>query len=357
MPRNAEASGENATEVEERPEGTPPQTADDAPDVDLLQSVLRDKEQLVAALTDRLEQAAEQLDRLRRTGADKGRRPVVGGMPAELVEEHKKTIDDLKRVLTNWEDMQAAATLGRIETQIVELRDLVANGLHSGAMGAGASPRERGGGAGPSGAGKPGSPATGNASWWEKQKAAMLGDAPPPEPLPEKSAAPEPAESTEIARGEFDPASAEIPDIPRAVDLENITLDEAKEAIRERDAIIQKLREPLLLLKTAGQLPQGLQSLDAVPEALKAKIAELETQWQAKFRQAELELSLERARLGREQTALRQAQEVAKREQKQGNRSKKETESDGKGDDASKRRWFKFMGKTGEGGEGSDKEG
>src|SRR4029077_79348 len=94
-------------------------------DIDLIQNQLHEKEQLVAALTERLEQAAEQLDRVRRTGADKGgRRPQGGGgLPAELVEEHKTTLEDLKRVIARWEDIQAEAALGRIETQIVELRD------------------------------------------------------------------------------------------------------------------------------------------------------------------------------------------------------------------------------------------
>lgn len=124
-------------------------------DIDLIQNQLHEKEQLVAALTERLEQAAEQLDRLQRTGADKGRRPLVGGgLPAELVEEHKTTLEDLKRVIARWEDIQAEAALGRIETQIVELRDLVVSG---GVSIAGASP----GHAGAHSAANPQAPASG----------------------------------------------------------------------------------------------------------------------------------------------------------------------------------------------------
>src|SRR5207302_7713300 len=101
-------------------------------DPELIQNRLREKEQLVAALTERLEQAAEQLDRLRRTGVDKGRRPLGGGFPAEVIEDHKSTLEDLKRIIARWEDMQAGATLGRIEAQIVELRDLMAGSGHAG---------------------------------------------------------------------------------------------------------------------------------------------------------------------------------------------------------------------------------
>lgn len=43
--------------------------------VESLEAQLADRDQLVAALTERLEQAAEQLDRLHRTGADRGVHP------------------------------------------------------------------------------------------------------------------------------------------------------------------------------------------------------------------------------------------------------------------------------------------
>src|SRR5258708_11396129 len=120
------------TAVEDRPDEAPAVAADRLVDTELIQNRLREKEQLVAALTERLEQAAEQLDRLRRTGVDKGRRPLGGGFPAEVIEDHKNTLEDLKRVIARWEDIQAGASLGRIETQITELRDLLAGSGHAG---------------------------------------------------------------------------------------------------------------------------------------------------------------------------------------------------------------------------------
>ena len=141
------------TAVEDRPEETPAVAVDHLVDTELIQNRLREKEHLVAALTERLEQAAEQLDRLRRTGVDKGRRPLGGGFPAEVVEEHKTTLEDLKRVITRWEDMQAEVTLGRIETQIAELRDLMVGSGHAGTYAAPRSasllPRKRPGASGP----------------------------------------------------------------------------------------------------------------------------------------------------------------------------------------------------------------
>jgi hypothetical protein len=331
-------------------------------DFESIQNQLREKEQLVAALTERLEQAAEQLDRLRRTGADKGRRPPAGGsLPAEIVDEHKSTLEDLKRVIARWEDIQAEAALGRIETQIVELRDLVVSGgaVASASANSGSShtpatsvrerPAEP---AAPRPAGKGG----GNA-WWEAQKAAMLGEpvpeaAPPASTPSAESNLEAAAEPTSESPGTFDLAGITIPDLPPAVNFDELSPDEVQAAIRQRDAVIVQLREPLLLLKTAGQLPAGFRSIDEVPEPLKQCIADLEQQWQAKFRQVELDLSLERARLARDQLAVRQQQEALQKQSKNGNTGKADADSGDKGDDgSSKRRWFRFMGSAGEGGQ------
>src|SRR5262245_36056726 len=126
--------------IDEGVEETPAPPGDPPVDAAIIQTQWREKEQLVAALTERLEQAAEQLDRLRRTGVDKGRRPLGGGFPAEVIEDHKNTLEDLKRVIARWEDIQAGASLGRIETQIAELRDLLAGTGHVGTGHAGTIP-------------------------------------------------------------------------------------------------------------------------------------------------------------------------------------------------------------------------
>ena len=153
--------------------------------------------------------------------------------------------------------------------------------------------------------------------------------------------------------GSCDLAALNIPDLPAPVDFDNITLDEAREAIRERDRIIQQLREPLLLARASGQLPANMHSLEGLPEPVQARITELETQWQAKFRQVELDLALERARLAREQAAVRQQQETLQKQMRKGAGPGKAAVSDeggGKGDESasSKRRWFRFMGKNGD---------
>ena len=373
------AADEGAPEamVADHPDETPEAVAVASVDTEAIQKQLREKEQLVGALTERLEQAAEQLDRIRRTGVDKGRRPLGGGtgttLPGDLVEDHKHTLEDLKRVITNWEDIQAGATLGRIETQIIELRDLITASLNGGTFpvstsgsrtataAAGSTPaaapaRER---SAETAAPHSASKASGNA-WWEAQKAALMGQPVPAEvqaalAAAETPAAPAPAEPAgkepPAPESSCNLAEVVIPDLPAAVDLDNITLDDARAAIRERDRIIQQMREPLLLLKASGQIPLNLTSLENLPEPMRARITELETQWQAKFRQIELDLSLERARLAREQAAVHQQHEALQKQLRNGAFAIKAGAGDdgsGRGDEnsSSKRRWFRFMGKT-----------
>jgi hypothetical protein len=148
-----------------------------------------------------------------------------------------------------------------------------------------------------------------------------------------------------------DLAGLKIPDLPAPVDFENITLEEARTAIRERDTVIGQLREPLLLLQASAQLPADLPTLEHLPAPLRDRIAELEAQWQAKFRQVELDVSLERARLAREQAAVRQQQEALQKQfRREGPPGKGPAADDGKGEEgsSSKRRWFRFMGKPGD---------
>jgi hypothetical protein len=341
---------------------------------DAMQKQLREKDQLVAALTERLEQAAEQLDRLRRTGADKGHRPTGGSIPAELLQDQKQTLTELKRFVGNWDEIQPGETLARIESQVIEIRNLISNGAvavapsnGSAAPAAPAAARQRPPAAsGTPAAGSSASSAggkTSNSSWWEKQKAALMGEGHESAPDEQTAATPAaggapaspPADtSADTESGPSDRPACSlvdvvIPDLPPAVDFEGLTLDDAKQAIRERDQVIERLREPLLLLKAAGQLPADLQSRDNLPPAVRALLDELETQWQARFRQAELDLSLERARLAREQSQLRHQQELVQKQLRTNGSAPREQPDAADGEDStSRRRWFRFMGKSDE---------
>lgn len=307
-----------------------------------LQEQLQAKEQLVVALTDRLEQAAEQLDRVRRTGGDRALRRTAGGMPPELVEEQRSAIDELKQSLARWEEMQAGMTLGRIETQIAELRDLVVNNVPSG------SPTRDSGSSSQRGREQPSS-----TSWWEQQKAALLGDA--PAPTATHSSTPDHSRATisEIkyeAEGTTTTGSLQIPDAPAPLDYENLVLDEARHALQERDNIIAQLREQLLLVQAQSDFAgYDLNSPD-LPAGMKERLELLEQQWQAKFRQVELDLSIERARYAREEANLQARQELIEKEMlRLGLQGRDVKGGRGEPENVPRRRWFNFLNNDAEG--------
>lgn len=318
-------------------------TASPEADVALLQRQLLEKEQLVAALTERLEQAAEQLDRLRRTGADRGsRRGGAGGaLPLELIEDHRTAIDELKQAVTRWEEMQAGLTLGRLETQISELRDLIAGGLPAGsATGSDRRPSD-----GPS-AQKPA-----GSNWWEQQKASMLGDAPPPAP-PGESLADAVAVSMEGVPA-IDFTAVQVPPLPPAVDFESLTLADARDAIRERDRVIAQLSEPILFAQAKALCPADAKTWEHLPDALRERFVAVEAHWQAKFRQIELDLSIERARLAREANTLRQQQDQLGKDHARLGVDRDKSRAAIPADETdpaagTRRRWFRFLTAAGE---------
>src|SRR5580700_11344524 len=93
--------------------------------VEALEAQLAEREQLVAALTERLEQAAEQLDRLHRTGADRGVRAGIAGVPPELIAQQQKLVADLQRAVEQWEAMQPGAFFGKLESQLGQIQEMV----------------------------------------------------------------------------------------------------------------------------------------------------------------------------------------------------------------------------------------
>jgi hypothetical protein len=261
-----------------------------------LEARLREKEQLVAVLTERLEQAAEQLDRNRRTGADRGMR-VSGGMPAEVIEQQKSLSEDLRRAVEHLGDMQVPATLGRIEIQITELRDLIASrttefaAAAPGAMPAGtafdAHPESSTAGVGDDAADneQPGS--------WAAMKASLLeADETPAEP------------SEEVDSVEELLAAIEEIDLPAAIDWEAADADGLSEAVRQRDDYIDYLLKKLRLVSARQRTLPDWEALENVPEEMQTQLQELADRFEEGLRFAEVESSLERARLGREQARL-----------------------------------------------------
>jgi hypothetical protein len=265
-----------------------------------LETLLREKEELVEALTERLEQAAEQLDRLQRANGDRGRW-MTGGVPAELVEQQKMVCDDLERVVQQWEESQPTAALSRIEMQIQELRDLVVRIP----AGSGGAFEERPYDAG---AEQEDTAADSGLSAWEALKAGLLGQNPPAEG----------AHSGHDQQGGGsdsgpDPFDGEPLVAPLTVDVESANTDELRRAVTARDEFIAELLRRFRSAESRSRPTDDWKSLESVPEELRGRLESLERRLEQTLRLTEVELSLERAKLGREAVRVKQLEEATQK--------------------------------------------
>lgn len=296
-----------------------------------LETLLREKEELIEALTERLEQAAEQLDRLQRANGDRGRW-MTGGVPAELVEQQRTVCEDLERVVQQWEDSQPTAALSRIEMQIQELRDLVVR-MPAGSSGLSADELAHQAAANESGADS-------GMTAWEALKAGLLGQSPPADATTASQA----REAQASVPDGPDPFDGEPLDPPAPVDFEFADADELRRALIVRDDFIAELLRRFRSAESRTRATDEWKSLEAVPETLRSRLESLERRLEQTLRLTEVELSLERARLGREEVRLKQLEEAM---QKAARRSMASVEDDADEDEdrtASDGRWKRMLG-------------
>jgi hypothetical protein len=323
-----------------------------------LERELAEKDQLVVALTERLEQAAEQLDRQRRTGGEGGGRESRRGspLPSDLIEDHKSLVEELREVVHQWQDMQAAASVGRLEGQIAELRDLLTNQMFAAPAPSSAGPAEPASlaaalsklGAQVAEARSADTPRPGS---WEARKAALLAAEGAAEIDSAADSGTAGASAALDANGLRESDLPPLPEPPAPWDPAQSGAGSLREALVERDAYIKLLTQHLQTIHSIERLPIEIAGLEDLPPALKQRVEEWETQLQTKHRRAEIELSLERARLSRDQTHLRQQQEqIVKELRRLGLESRAETASEpALADDDSQgqksgTRWLRFLG-------------
>lgn len=304
-----------------------------------LASRLAEKEALIVALTEQLERAAEQLDRLQRSGADRRKQ---GFLPPELAEEHKQLLGDLSRVVQQWEDLQAGLTLGRIEIQLGELRDLILSRWQapSACPEADSPPRDHLAwslnspspqdihGAAPQASSEVGAPVgfSPEISEWDRLKSQLL-------------------EATEVPSEKPAPFEEPLPPPPPAVDVSTASAEDLAAAVTARDEFIGYLLRRLRAAE-AGVLPADWSPLAQHDPEWTARLQRLAEQLEEKLRLSEVEFSLERARLAREHTRLQHQQELlAKQLKRLGLKSIEDLEEQTPANATNhERRWVRFLG-------------
>ncbi len=301
---------------------------------------LVDRDRVVQALTARLEQAAEQLDRLHRSGADRGGK-LLSGIPSEVIDEQRELIGDLREAIERWEELQSSTGMARFETQLNELRDMLAQQLnlkprqdataspHQPPRLSGASAGQRTESSAPKRpAGKSGG------STWEQMKAQLLGDHSKSGDMMVPGAAPEPSDDVRVPEAATSgkpvrEIKIEIKERPPAINIDNADHVSLQQAVRERDTYIDHLLAAIDTLKREA----GVIDLEDV----KKQKQELEE----KLRKAEVEMSMERAKLAREAARIKQLEDELSPKQRA---SKTETPPAPTPAEEKGSRWKRFLG-------------
>ncbi|MCA8990180.1 MAG: hypothetical protein KDA78_21205, partial [Planctomycetaceae bacterium] len=320
-----------------------------------------EKDELVAALTARLEQAAEQLDRLHRLGVDRAlincaTTPLPPPPPRKPKPSKTEPLhEDLQKLIEQWDALQANNSFGRIEIQIGEVRDLIVQLSQSvreqqamvPQMPISASPPIQPAPQAPAahpdfedghvelpdnlfGEQKPqttpASPAyEGDLSDWDSIKQNLLSTGGEgaahamPHPVDGEgaySSAEEQSSQTDVARKEAEEAAflaelAElIPEGLRDIDLDNASHNEISRALEERDEYISRL---LNYITAVHKIDMNWDIISQGPEALHQRLLNLQSQLETKLRLAEVSIAVERAKLGRDEMRIRQLESNAQR--------------------------------------------
>lgn len=294
-----------------------------------LEAQLQQQELLIAALTDSLEQTANELDRTKRdlvenppprvteTSASSYESPPI---PFEFVEEQQTLVHEMRDCVHHWQEMQSGLTLERIEGQLQEIRDLVENLSHL-----------------PAPEPPPPEPQDWKASLamqMERQGAdplaAILGTQKQEPVRPVEPVIETPAPAAEAEPEETKPASAlagtdthketppleRMPALPEEIDLENATIEELREGVSSRDECLQKLTDYVQAINTVEIPVFDLKDYDSLPEEQRHKLEAWEAVLRENIRRAEVELSVERAQLSRELQKFEQQQVQMAKERK-----------------------------------------
>jgi len=334
--------------------------------IQTLQGSLKERDQVVQMLTQRLEQAADQLDRMQRTGGGRGGN-VVAGIPPELIENQEQMSEQMTQLFGQWEELHAADMLSRIESRLNDLHDLVSSGSivapsntsahatpHTGHDSAVSNPLRK---ASDIHSAEP--PKSG----WEAIKAAMMAgesyssaDLHSPKLTTSDQAPARTADEPAIAQR---PTPPPLPEPPPAIDFDTADHQQLCDAVRIRDEFISILLRRLCAPDGVTEFPDW-EKLNGVPEELLAELVDLRVRLHEKLRVAEVDLSLQRAKLAREEAKLTIKAEQVARQMKQLGLSAEEPDVNvsgsrpmTEGSNANQgRRWLQFLQRSA--GSGSD---
>lgn len=288
-----------------------------------LQHELQQKDELLHALTEQLEEAANRLDRLHRAGADRG--PRVSASEGDASAYSGEGNSPLARLCGEWEELQFADQFETIRSRLDDIFDAVTLAKLEQGYGA---PRTS----------EPAAPRSTDSSskltGWEDMKAQLLREG------ADKSRTQVDLQGA-AGDGVSDSEAEVLSDLPLepplAVDLENADRDVLAAAVEERDVFILHLIRRLRSGTSGRYAPIDWARISGAPDELRERLQEHEARLQELLRMEECDLSLERARLARERARLEQLRRDL-------DRDARDRDGDGGHSDRNERRWFRVFG-------------
>lgn len=302
---------------------------------------LAERDQLVAALTAQLEEAANRLDRLHRAGADRAPRREGGSPSREALERQTELADQVGRLAEAWEQWQSSDPLAEIARRLDELGRLVTQSRPAvPSLRDSASFNLSGSWTGEPSVPSAPSPSERSLPKWEQMKAQLLGDSAiidqPWDSLPTQAD----DHDQPMAAGPVEPLEP-LPDCPVPCDLEHADHETLQLAVEERDEFISHLLRRLRNTPAGRREQIDWAAISNAPADLRQRLEELEGRFQELLRMEECEMSLERARLARERARLEQLRRQLEKSGSLGGSSGKSSESE---DSRQDRRWLRVFG-------------
>ncbi len=305
-----------------------------------LERRLAERNQLVEILTERLEKAADQIDRLQRSGgALKSDAPA--GLPPEFVNEHRDLAQRLETFHSAWEERYEGPSLRRIEASLAELAERF-DELRS------SSPPE-------SHSRTRSASTSGVTSFLDQFKDDENEQAEDAEVQTSSqnrthghghlSARPSSSGPNRIEIVLLTPEDVHLPEnvpLPAAIDVEQATHGDLHDAVLQRDRYLNWLCQKVRTL--ASRLESWLRHFENEQKGTPSgeQFLELRQLIHSQLQVLEVELSIERAKLFREESRLEQEQERLTRERELFDKDRGNT-SGSENDTALMKRWKRFI--------------
>lgn len=252
------------------------------PQIRELQIVVQEKDELLKILTERLEVAAEQLDRLRRQG---GPLEPVAHSSAPTVFDDPEVTEDFRQMLTDWRDLQSRGWFGSLEDRLDGIQDLISH-LQAGPVQARVEET------------RPASVAEILAKYSDEGRTVANDSA----------VGGVTGDNADDGQSETSPTRLELPEPPPPVDVDHADVAELREALRQREDYIARLSDYLLAFDAADQAETEQPDIGALTAEQREAMEAWESKVRKELRQTQIQLWIERAQLSREQMQIQQMQ-------------------------------------------------